>query len=81
MTIRHGPQFTGAKPHHTAAQRQALRPLALATEQSARTKPAIPDRSPISPGTASKTHARSPQPLRASLQQPRNTSCPNPLSP
>jgi hypothetical protein len=81
MTIRHGTHVTGMKPHHAAVQRQALRPLALATKQSARTEPASPDRSPIGPATASKTPAGSRQPLRATLPQPRNTTRPNLLSP
>ena len=81
MTIRDATHVTGAKPHHAAAQRQALRPLALVTEQSARTEPAIPEQSPIDPSTASKTHAGSRQPLRATLPQPRNTNRPNLLSP
>ena len=81
MTIRDATHVTGAKPHHAAAQRQALRPLDLATEQSARTEPAIPNRSPISTGTARKTHAGSRQPLRATLPQPQNIRRPNQLSP
>ena len=81
MTIGDGTHVTSAKPHHAALQRQALRPLALATQQSACTEPAIPGRSPIDPATASKTAAKSRQPLRATLPQPRNTSRPNLLSP
>jgi hypothetical protein len=57
MTIGDATHVTSAKPHHAALQRQALRPRALATQQSACTEPAIPNRSPISPVTASKTHA------------------------
>jgi hypothetical protein len=81
MTIGDATHVTSAKPHHAALQRQALRPRALATQQSACTEPAIPNRSPISPVTASKTHAGSRQPLRATLPQPRNISRPNLLSP
>ena len=81
MTIRDGTHVTGAMPHHVTVQRQALRPLALDTEQSARTEPAIPDLSPIGADTTRKTPAGSRQPLPATLPQPRNFSRPNPLSP
>jgi hypothetical protein len=81
MTIGDGTHVTSAKPHHAALQRQALRPLAQATQQSARTEPATPDRSPIDPATASKTATKSRQPLPATVPQLRNISRTNLLSP
>jgi hypothetical protein len=76
MTIGDATHVTSAKPHHAALQRQALRPRALATQQSACTEPAIPNRSPISPVTASKTHAGSRQPLRATCHSPGTSAAP-----
>ena len=81
MTISDGTHVTGAQPRHAVLQRRAPRPLVLATEPPARTDPEMPDRAPIGPAAATKTEARSHQPLLATMPQPRNTSRPNPLSP
>ena len=81
MTILNGSHVTRAKPRHAALLRQVPRPLALPAERSARTEPEIPDRSPVSPGNARKTPARSRQPFPATVPQPRNISRTNLLSP
>ncbi len=81
MTIREGTHVTGAQPRHAVLKRQAPRPLVLATEPPARTDPEMPNRAPIGPGAATKTEARSRQPLPAAGPQPRNIGRPNLLSP